>query len=679
MLRFRHSPLERPREHIRLLKLDSGDGKGPLKLSLSIHDLQTAPPYSALSYEWGAPAPAVDIVVNGSLFRVRANLGVLLVVLGRKQIQSHIWADAVSIDQTSIEERNEQVAIMSKIYQQAVTVYGFLGLPPDRSVSDPVYSQRVTAYASELKTLHQTLNSNSRYTTELSGDKLSSLVRDTLQLCRCNYWHRRWIIQELFFAKDAIMLWGSTELPLPDLMQLITRLRSLNPSGSVQESSLQGLTNSIPGQLNSIRESRTSASLYKRSIWDPFDTEQPPSHGLIDLLVRFSRTKCLLGVDKVYSLLAMAKEGKNIAVKYDAQLSGIVGEILKSSPSRSSDLLHSLADRPASRSGFRQFYQWEMDRSGTEFGVTVDFGFSTVEKLTDVGCISSLSKCESRHTVEKIMSVLERNDLQQFGQLLRYKFHYFGKSMGLDRNPGVSIFVTAQGLIGVSRLVAAVGDILLLENYRANHQGDHERLLEFQIEARECMRLIAPDSTLPSELVSWGCLLWSDESWLRNRLGNENANSHNDYDVTAGTKHLDVICPTARKLINIPQGELAELADLQTAIRNVESALLSEASLKQSARTTQPATLAPQQDSINIRDGQARAEELRGRIQQALQFDEQEPLDIRRTHIDDDLIERERPSIGRASKLQGMRSRLSQLGLKGVRARRDKSTNANSN
>jgi hypothetical protein len=108
--------------------------------------------YTALSYAWGPPDAGKSISIGGKPFRVRKNLWDFLneactrgtftrkttftgedwrnvfpgtYVPKGKQVQ--LWIDAICIDQSQVEERNHQVAMMGKIYSRAYEVLVWLG------------------------------------------------------------------------------------------------------------------------------------------------------------------------------------------------------------------------------------------------------------------------------------------------------------------------------------------------------------------------------------------------------------------------------------------------------------------------------------------------------------------------------------------------------------------------
>lgn len=111
---YKHEALESWRQQIRLLKVKQ-DKNGPIRCTLHIFDLKTAPVYAALSYTWGPELPACNILVDGKLLSVRPNLFYFLRGI-RNEWDGYIFIDQVCIDQCNPEERNHQVQLMSAIY-----------------------------------------------------------------------------------------------------------------------------------------------------------------------------------------------------------------------------------------------------------------------------------------------------------------------------------------------------------------------------------------------------------------------------------------------------------------------------------------------------------------------------------------------------------------------------------
>jgi hypothetical protein len=128
---------------IRLLRISPLERtSGSLSCTLTVHDLETAPSFTALSYTWGTPhediyrlriSPATTtrrIDCNGNKAHVGENLYDFLAHCASypsQHLHGYLWIDALAINQSNLQERCEQVKLMKKIYQRAVEVLVWLG------------------------------------------------------------------------------------------------------------------------------------------------------------------------------------------------------------------------------------------------------------------------------------------------------------------------------------------------------------------------------------------------------------------------------------------------------------------------------------------------------------------------------------------------------------------------
>lgn len=81
--------------------------------------------YTAISYVWGDELPTETILINGQPFSIRPNLWNCLFELTR--FWSHLWLDAICINQDNNEERSQQVRLMDQIYSRSAEVSVWLG------------------------------------------------------------------------------------------------------------------------------------------------------------------------------------------------------------------------------------------------------------------------------------------------------------------------------------------------------------------------------------------------------------------------------------------------------------------------------------------------------------------------------------------------------------------------
>ncbi|KAG6365107.1 hypothetical protein INS49_006714 [Diaporthe citri] len=153
MDKFQHTPLDRSKQCIRLLRfLDQPPSAELDHFALETYDVARVPRFVALSYTWGSPEPSHDILVNGSVLSVRDNLRLALKVLrslfpskapvfdvlqSRKQENGYplMWIDAICINQSDPLEKNHQVNMMGRIFTIASLVISWLGDEADNSGS----------------------------------------------------------------------------------------------------------------------------------------------------------------------------------------------------------------------------------------------------------------------------------------------------------------------------------------------------------------------------------------------------------------------------------------------------------------------------------------------------------------------------------------------------------------
>ncbi|KAK0250798.1 hypothetical protein LTS16_014681 [Friedmanniomyces endolithicus] len=119
--------------HIRLLK-HRPSSLGSLSFDIVHVALSSKPHYAALSYTWGLPGNAGNVLICSQYFPVRQNLfDALQRIYSGKSIVSLLWVDAICINQgidaAALKERSVQVTLMERIYGQAATVWVWLGKP----------------------------------------------------------------------------------------------------------------------------------------------------------------------------------------------------------------------------------------------------------------------------------------------------------------------------------------------------------------------------------------------------------------------------------------------------------------------------------------------------------------------------------------------------------------------
>lgn len=119
---------------IRLLALHPGDAEDELKASFFLEDLDHPHcEYEALSYYWGPPLFPRRIQIDGGDHHITQTLYDALVRLRFHDRDIILWADAVSINQNSDQEKSHQVQLMRRIYKQCERGSIYLGPEADGS------------------------------------------------------------------------------------------------------------------------------------------------------------------------------------------------------------------------------------------------------------------------------------------------------------------------------------------------------------------------------------------------------------------------------------------------------------------------------------------------------------------------------------------------------------------
>lgn len=99
--------------------------------------LDSAPPYTALSYTWGTPSNQSTIILNGRPAQVTANSEIALRQL-QKGLRNRkaLWIDALCINQQDDDEKSEQVRHLRHIFSRAEAVVAWLGPANETSGSN---------------------------------------------------------------------------------------------------------------------------------------------------------------------------------------------------------------------------------------------------------------------------------------------------------------------------------------------------------------------------------------------------------------------------------------------------------------------------------------------------------------------------------------------------------------
>ncbi|PQE17503.1 heterokaryon incompatibility protein [Rutstroemia sp. NJR-2017a BBW] len=151
MSHYTYQPLDQPKSQIRLLQLHSGRGR--IRCSLITVDLESASrlAYEPLSYCWGSQKNPKSIFLGHSKFAVGRNLYHALKRLRYRNNVRVLWCDAICIDQSNIQEKNHQIPMMKRIYENGIRTIAWLGEDSFRLVGSQVFPmlQELAAFSGQ--------------------------------------------------------------------------------------------------------------------------------------------------------------------------------------------------------------------------------------------------------------------------------------------------------------------------------------------------------------------------------------------------------------------------------------------------------------------------------------------------------------------------------------------------
>ncbi|KAG5743040.1 hypothetical protein H9Q70_014239 [Fusarium xylarioides] len=211
---------------IRILTLHHGTGPDEVVCTL-IPVNRDGAKYHALSYEWReASNDDPNITVNGHKVQIRRNLFDALRSIRKPTEDQKLWVDAICINQSNVDEKSEQVAMMGNTFTRAIGAITWLGPANDDSdlamdlMSDakalraslPFFRKERNIVLSLIINWVRSLKLNLKGGSQ-SDIKVSREAKALSSLFHRSYWRRVWIIQELYLAQSFVVWCGTNFIP----------------------------------------------------------------------------------------------------------------------------------------------------------------------------------------------------------------------------------------------------------------------------------------------------------------------------------------------------------------------------------------------------------------------------------------------------------------------------------
>ncbi|KAK8133188.1 hypothetical protein PG999_001361 [Apiospora kogelbergensis] len=163
--------------------------------------------YDALSWCWGTSPPQYALMVRkGEVtykLKIKRELALALKYLRYRHKTRILWVDAVCINQANPSERNHQVQMMSRIYTRARMVCNWLG---EHTEDSKIAIEFIRKEVMELRNI-ETLCTEKRYTRKWQALQM---------LMQTEWFSRRWVVQEIALAKQAVVCCGADLIPWKD-------------------------------------------------------------------------------------------------------------------------------------------------------------------------------------------------------------------------------------------------------------------------------------------------------------------------------------------------------------------------------------------------------------------------------------------------------------------------------
>ena len=234
-----HRPLREDLREIRLVEIQPGASEGPIHLKLRYTQLgDDRLRYEALSYRWGdmkdlQPVSLID--ADSSLTRemfLNTNLFSALRQFRSPTTAKTLWIDLLCINQTDVQERTLQVALMGDIFASADSVCVWLGESDDlvhqdcqaiQTISDH-YHLEIAGNGEETQIEepdHGRKLPEAQLTHKVirAGPETWNYKRDNDRIIQRPWFQRVWVLQEVWNATHVRVFSGSDEIRWEAILQ----------------------------------------------------------------------------------------------------------------------------------------------------------------------------------------------------------------------------------------------------------------------------------------------------------------------------------------------------------------------------------------------------------------------------------------------------------------------------
>ena len=225
---FLYKPLDPALKEIRVLIVEPGGSDAPVRASVRHVSLVATPKpqYEAVSYAWGDRFARAEVILDERTISVPRSSEEALRSLRSRAIRMTLWIDALCIDQTNIDERNYQVALMKTIYLNASCTRVWLGQSDELTSLAFLHLDRLLE---QMRRETKDLSELSRMLFGASGDFVQAnppipLTEDAIivirGIIRRPWFSRVWVIQEASLPPRCLCHCGKLITPMLDILRV---------------------------------------------------------------------------------------------------------------------------------------------------------------------------------------------------------------------------------------------------------------------------------------------------------------------------------------------------------------------------------------------------------------------------------------------------------------------------
>lgn len=249
--------------------------------------------YTALSYVWGNPAFIKPMICNGKPFFTTVNLDIALRSLRHADVALMLWVDQICINQDDLEEKTQQVLLMSRIFEHAWSTLAWLGEEADdcRGALKTIFAVNDAFQCTFDEWIPEPEDFERMFLPAPGSPKWSELGKFLAR----PWFQRVWIMQEIVFSKNIQFLCGTNYISWEDI--------SLFAICMIQHDLVQYLSlNGLPQETTS--ESGCGRLLEIFHIQSSF-TSFPDSLLLLSAIVYGRSAQATDPRDKVFAVMGM--------------------------------------------------------------------------------------------------------------------------------------------------------------------------------------------------------------------------------------------------------------------------------------------------------------------------------------------------------------------------------------